>query len=896
VDRGHAAPRRESHFRGASARSQARGDVAARRIDGLVQLRERGHIAAVQMAALVFDQAGQHRERGIERIAPRVRTRAGRSDVMLQHLQIVQPPKGVLHALERPRCFGARRRSAFVGDLERVPELLRGDPHAMQRFGRVYLPRILDRLVQPARAPDDAQGEDRTPVVTRGRMLERFANALEPTRELVRVDAIQTGEHHLAPPFPLFHDLGADLCERRAGDGRPFSQLIGQVQRHIELANGAQRLGQTPQLALRFLPLRVMQALRDDRQRLAEAPRRHPRPMDTNVFSCDGCGQLPAERAASSFEQADQRERAVHGRMRPGTTERPVYNGDVTSKSSASPSVPRQMRIAAIDVGTNSIHMIVVTVRPDLSFEVIDREKEMVRLGAGGLGGRSLTPTAMIATRQTLAKFRRLADSHKVDDIVAAATSAVREADNGGDFIAEVEQETGIQIRVISGAEEARLIHLAAVYGVHMGGSPAVAIDIGGGSVEVTLGTASHVTHARSFKLGVIRLTERFIRTDPLVARDERRLVKHINKEVGDYLDGISRRNFERVIGTSGTILSLGALALSDGAEIGPDALRNRRVSAKAIHRVRKRLSGADLEARLHMEGLDPRRADIAVAGSIVLDTLLRRLGADEITLCDFALREGLVLDYIRRNTAAIRKIERYPDVRRRSVVELGERSGYSAVHARHVAALALSIFDQTRAVHGLGDREREWLEFGALLHDAGVHISYERHHRHSYYLIKNGELRGFDPQEIEVIALLARYHRQATPKKSHDGYGLLKSGLRRTVRTLAAMLRLAEGLDRSHAQMVASLDVVPRGDAYLIRLRPSGDVELELWAANRHRGPLEDVLHRPLRFAVSGKKERASHAEQPDHAARVSRKALRRGRHRRVRKNDAARSAGKVA
>jgi exopolyphosphatase/guanosine-5'-triphosphate,3'-diphosphate pyrophosphatase len=567
------------------------------------------------------------------------------------------------------------------------------------------------------------------------------------------------------------------------------------------------------------------------------------------------------------------------------------------------------MRIAAIDIGTNSIHMIVVRVRPDLSFEVIDREKEMVRLGAGGLDGRSLTATAKTAALQTLAKFRRLADVHKVDEVVAAATSAVREADNGGDFIDEVARRTGIRIRIISGAEEARLIHMAAVYGVHMGGTPAVVIDIGGGSVEITLGTASHLSHARSFKVGVIRLTERFVRTDPLSARDERRLVKHINRETGEYLDTIAEKKFDRVIGTSGTILSLGAVALAEsGARTtGDEALRNQRLPAKAIRRLRNRLSDADLEARLHMDGLDPRRADIAVAGSVLLDCILRRLGAVEITLCDLALREGLVLDYVQRNTATIRKIERYPDVRRRSVIELAERYGYTAAHARHVAQLALSLFDQTRAVHRFGDREREWLEYGAVLHDAGVHISYDRHHRHSYYLIKNGELRGFDPQEIEIIALLARYHRQATPKKSHEGYGPLKGELRRTVRTLAAMLRLAEGLDRSHAQVVTAIDVVPKGNAYVIRLRASGDAELELWAAHRHAAPFEEILERPLRFEVSGRpspgarrrreqKERASHAEQPDHAARVPGKAVRRGRHRRIGKDHAARAAGKVA
>ena len=568
------------------------------------------------------------------------------------------------------------------------------------------------------------------------------------------------------------------------------------------------------------------------------------------------------------------------------------------------------MRVAAIDIGTNSLHMIVANVRPDLSFEVIDREKEMVRLGAGGLDGRSLTETARTAALQTLTKFRRLADSHKVDEIVAAATSAVREADNGGDFIAEVAAHTGIRIRVITGVEESRLIHQAAVYGVHMGGRPAVVIDIGGGSTEVSLGSASHVTHARSFKLGVIRMTERFVRSDPITESDERRMVKHVNKEIGSYLDGIAGRRFERVIGTSGTILSLGSLALSEGGASAPEALRNRHVPAKAIHRVRKRLTELDLDARLHLPALDPRRADIAVAGSILLDTILRRLVADDLTLCDFALREGLILDYIHRNTARIRKIERYPDVRRRSVMELGDRCNYWSEHARHVARLALSIFDQTRGVHGLDDRAREWLEYGALLHDVGNHISYERHHRHSYYLIKNGGLRGFEPAEVELIALVARYHRQAVPKKSHEGYSLLRGSERRAVRTLSAIVRLAEGLDRSHGQVVDTVDVVPKGNEYVFRLRTSGDAELEVWAAHRHAEPLQDVLGRTLRFEVAHRSGTDAtrkgvrgatplakdDAEQPHHAAHVSRKAVRRGRHRRIRKNDAARAAGKVA
>jgi exopolyphosphatase/guanosine-5'-triphosphate,3'-diphosphate pyrophosphatase len=366
---------------------------------------------------------------------------------------------------------------------------------------------------------------------------------------------------------------------------------------------------------------------------------------------------------------------------------------------------------------------------------------------------------------------------------------------------------------------------------------------------------------------------------------------------MGSYLDQVAGRGFDRLIGTSGTILSLGTMAVADASRV-PEEVRNRRVPAKALHRLRKQLVEAVFAERLRVPGMDPRRADLSVAGAVLFDTIVRRLGADEFTLCDLALREGLVLDYIRRNSARIRKVERYPDVRRRSVIELAERCGYWPEHAQHVARLALNIFDQTRSVHGLADAEREWLEYGALLHDIGVHISYERHHRHSYYLVKNGDLRGFSPQEIEVMALITRYHRQATPKRSHDGYTDLGGPLRRTVKALSAMVRLAEGLDRSHAQALTGLDLYPRGDDYLARLRASGDAELEVWAAHRHVAPLEQVLGKPIRFEVAtgDHKERPVHAEQADHAARVPGKAVRGGGHRRVGKNHAARPAREMA
>jgi exopolyphosphatase/guanosine-5'-triphosphate,3'-diphosphate pyrophosphatase len=507
------------------------------------------------------------------------------------------------------------------------------------------------------------------------------------------------------------------------------------------------------------------------------------------------------------------------------------------------------MRIAAIDIGTNSVHMIVVRVRTDLSFEVIDREKVMVRLGAGGLDGKALTTEAMNAALQALSKFKRLAESHRVDEILAAATSATREARNGGEFLARIERETGIRPRVITGTEEARLIHQAAVYGVDVGSARAVVIDVGGGSTEITLGNATAIQAARSFKIGVIRLTERFVQNDPLSGRDERKLAKHILSEIGRHCDQITTIGFDRVIGTSGTILSLGAVAATAARGTTPTELRNLRVSAKQIRRLRKEIVALNPAQRLTVPGLDPRRADLVVAGAVLLDTILRRLGAEELTLCDLALREGLVLDYIRRNRRQIAQVDRIPDVRRRSALELAERCNYYAEHAQQVIRLALALFDQSRAVHGLTDREREWLEYAALLHDVGGLISYARHHRHSYYLIKNGDLRGFHPDEIEVIALVARYHRRGTPKRSHDEYAGLSSSLRKTVRTLSSILRVAESLDRSHAQAISGLELRDRGEDALLLVHTGSDAELEVWATNRHLQPFEKLLGKPVRL-----------------------------------------------
>ncbi len=528
------------------------------------------------------------------------------------------------------------------------------------------------------------------------------------------------------------------------------------------------------------------------------------------------------------------------------------------------------MRIAAIDVGTNSIHMIVAEVSGDGSFQIVEREKEMVRLGTGGLDGRPLTRDACVLGIETLVRFTQLIQARGVDEILAVATSAVREAPNGGAFLAEVSRRTGLAIRVISGLEEARLTYAAAIYGVEAASGTSVVIDIGGGTTEVAVGDVAAVQTCRSLRLGAIRLTERFVRTDPLSAGDERRLVACIKAEAAEYLDSVRAAGFQRVIATSGTLLNLGEMALH-GTAI--DGVNHVRVPADTLHRLRKQIVAADMRHRLRLPALDSRRSDVIVAGAVLADTLVRLLGAPEFILCDFALREGLVLDFLARNRQQIAQVDRYPDIRRRSVIELGDRCCWAVEHARQVTRLALSLFDQTRSSHELDDRAREWLEYGAMLHDIGAHISYARHHKHSEYLIRNGGLRGFEPEEIQTIALLARYHRRTAPKKSHEAFAALPAPLRRFVRVASALLRLAECLDRSHAQLVQAIEWEDGAKGGRLRVFAKADIQLEVWAARRQTAPFAHELGRSIEIetAVRG----ARRAGTPLPAPRPSRRAV---------------------
>jgi exopolyphosphatase/guanosine-5'-triphosphate,3'-diphosphate pyrophosphatase len=275
-------------------------------------------------------------------------------------------------------------------------------------------------------------------------------------------------------------------------------------------------------------------------------------------------------------------------------------------------------------------------------------------------------------------------------------------------------------------------------------------------------------------------------------------------------------------------------------------------VAAEQVHAARKWLVSTDLKTRLKGPGLDEARADIIVAGAVVLDTILTELGVREITLCEWALREGILLDYMQGHRRSLARAEAYPDVRRRSVVSLAERSQWHEKHARKVAELSLALFDATAKRHGLGDGDRALLEYAALLHDIGHHIAYLGHHKHTYYLIKNGGLRGFSPLEVELVATVARYHRRGRPRRKHPEFGALRRADRRRVAVLAGHLRLADALDRSHRQIVRGLKVSGRGRALRLDLEVTADAALELWAVPRRAELLERTLGVTVKVAAT--------------------------------------------
>jgi exopolyphosphatase/guanosine-5'-triphosphate,3'-diphosphate pyrophosphatase len=511
---------------------------------------------------------------------------------------------------------------------------------------------------------------------------------------------------------------------------------------------------------------------------------------------------------------------------------------------------PADVRLAAIDVGSNSIHMIVAQIDAAGGVTTLWRLKEMVGMGRISFPARRLSADAMDRALVTLRRFQQVAQQRQCEKIIAVATSAVREAENGGDFIERVRRELGLRIRVVSGREEARLIYLGVRHAVDLKGGPHLLLDVGGGSVEFIVANDAKPLLLESRKLGSARMTAKFIKSDPVDARELGALVRHYRQELQPLCENIRTLAPVKAFGTSGTLENLAAMSGSLEKSNGDGTTGV--IERGALEALTHQLVESRAKDRASLSGLDDKRQDQIIAGAVLLNELFQELDLKRMYVCRAALREGILVDYLSRHLPELQVRRDVPDPRRRSILDLGRRCGWHPAHGEQVARLTLAMFDALRPLHKLDRKQRELIEYGAMLHDIGWHISAEDHHKHSMYLIRHGALKEFEPEEVRVIAQIARYHRKAKPKVSHESFAELSPLARKTVRVGAAILRIADGLDRTQCNAVSAVRLRIGKRRIILRITARGDVEMELWAARRKMDLFCEVFNRSITFDVA--------------------------------------------
>ena len=487
-------------------------------------------------------------------------------------------------------------------------------------------------------------------------------------------------------------------------------------------------------------------------------------------------------------------------------------------------------RLAAIDIGSNSLHMIIVEADPAGGYRILDREKEMVGLGGTlqvGAERTRLPAEAVEAGLEALKRFLVLASLRGASEAVAVATSAVREAVDGEELVARVEAQTGLKVRVLSGEEEGYLVYLAVREAVDLSEPRVVIADLGGGSTEWIRVEDGELAGIQSLPLGSLRLGGLLPDAPPTASELER-----LDDGIARGLEGLaSGGRADRMIATSGTAVTVAALSeLWAGRpwRAAPGALRI--LSADDVQSVVDHLARLSRKEIAGLPPVDAARAPSILAGAILLSELLAASGADRLAVCDRGLREGLVLATLDRTP------EPAGSSRRRQVERLARRMESVHAHSVQCARLATRLFDVTMSIHGFGPREREWLEYAALLHDIGYSVHHRRHQEHSRYLIANSGLEGFDPGELRLIALTAGYHRGRRPRSSDPALAGLPSWERKVVKGLVAILRLADALDRTHASRVETLFCAIRKKTVRLDVISAFDVTLELEAARKKK------------------------------------------------------------
>jgi exopolyphosphatase/guanosine-5'-triphosphate,3'-diphosphate pyrophosphatase len=504
--------------------------------------------------------------------------------------------------------------------------------------------------------------------------------------------------------------------------------------------------------------------------------------------------------------------------------------------------------VSFIDIGTNSVRLLVVRLNPNHSYSILSQQKQQIRLGEGEFEEEQIQPEAIERLVIVCKKLTELAATFKTDEFVAVATSAMREAANQHEILHLLRQEAQLDVRVISGHEEARLIYIGVSSGIHLGDRQAFFIDIGGGSTEIAIGGEKNYHYLESFKLGAIRLSNLYLGsvTGPVSQEQYKKVQHHVKDTIIHSVQKIRLQKPDLAIGSSGTIMNLAEIAhkvFSQNGNSGESVLVYR-----DLRKVIDLLCSLPLDERRKIPGMNPDRADIIIPGAAILDLFMRELSLDSITVTGRGLQDGLLVDYLSRIDAFPLLGELSP--RQRSVLQLGRSCGINEVHARTVTSLVLELFDSAKEqkLHNFGEWERELLEYATFLHDIGSFISYTNHHAHSYYIIKNSELLGFDEKEITFMANIARFHRKKTPRKKDPEILELDSRERETLRILSTFIRLGESLDRSHTALIQHVRFsrVDKTSVYL-EVVARGDCQLEIWGVEAERKAFEKIFGKEL-------------------------------------------------
>ncbi len=489
----------------------------------------------------------------------------------------------------------------------------------------------------------------------------------------------------------------------------------------------------------------------------------------------------------------------------------------------------KTQRLAAIDIGSNSLKLAVVEAAASDSFTVVAESRERVRLGQETLQMHFLSDEAIDLCAEAVSRFRSIAETREADSIIAVATASVRQAKNSAEFVKEIEKRTGVHVDVLPSMEEARLIGVAAEQFFGRENSSILNVDIGGGSTELSFMKNGEPQKLFSMKLGAVGLTEKHFFSDPPKNRELQKLRNEIRFALEKPSRKMKGEKWTISSGTSGTILALSSL-INFQAE--NNVSENPSIKFERLVGLNKILAQLPIANRAQNPMINERRAEVIVAGGQILEGVMGSIGIESIEPCTYALREGVIIDHLREiETESLPPVPDVDDIKLRDVFAVGRRFGYEESHALQVAAMAERIFDELAPIYDLKRSARTLLSAAALLHDVGYHISHEAHHKHSLYLIKHSALTGFSEAEKLIIANVARYHRKAFPKKSHDFYTMLRRDERKTVDRLSSILRIADGLDRGYESRVEDIKISKSENKLKLILVSDQDCSNEIYA-----------------------------------------------------------------